>query len=75
MPEYLTVPQAARRLGVSARHVRNEAAAGRIPGAILAPGRWLIPAASLDAIRRPVPPFGFPKGEKRAGQRGKLVRP
>jgi hypothetical protein len=74
LAEFLTISQAAARLGVTPRHLRTECEAGRVPDAARLHTRcWLIPVASLEAVRPPGPP-GFPRGGKRGTERGKLRR-
>lgn len=42
-PPYLSIPEAARRLGYSRSRLHQLAAAGQIPGAIRIGRMWLIP--------------------------------
>jgi excisionase family DNA binding protein len=63
----LTTDQAAARLGITARRVRQMIAQGQLPAQRL--GRdWLIEEAALAAVAtRPGP--GYPKGRPRKPQR------
>jgi excisionase family DNA binding protein len=48
----LTVQQAAFRLGVTLKYVRDLLYEGKLPGATKARRRWTIPAAAVDARLR-----------------------
>ncbi len=50
--DYISVSEAAKRLGVSERSVRNYCAEGRIPGAFLTGKTWNIPAAVQKPERK-----------------------
>lgn len=45
----LTVQQAAFRLGVTLKYVRDLLYEGKLPGATKAGRRWVIPTAAVDA--------------------------
>ena len=49
--KFLTVPEAARRLGCSLKFVYDLVYAGKL-GAEKVEGRWRIPLAAIDARRR-----------------------
>jgi hypothetical protein len=51
-PETYTVRETVVTSGYSGNHIRNLLYAERIPGARKVEGKWLIPAASVDELRK-----------------------
>jgi excisionase family DNA binding protein len=65
MQGFVTVRQAAERLGLSIRRVQELVADNRLPGAQLFGNRWAIPEASVAAFRpRPVGNPNFRKSKQ-----------
>ena len=54
LDKYLTVGEAADMLGWSARHLRNEINAGRVPAYRLGPRSTRIKLSDLEAVLKPV---------------------
>ena len=55
MPEYLTIAEAASRLGVHPNSIRNYIAAGRLSAKRVGPRLIRVDAAELEALLRPIP--------------------
>ena len=53
--KYLSVSDAAERMGITARRVQQMCKSGEIPGAIKEAGMWRIPDNNLDIRRKPLP--------------------
>lgn len=62
MPDYISTKEAAKRLGVSDRQVRNLIRNNLLPAQIVA-GNYIIDPADLDKV--PPRPLGYPKGRPR----------
>lgn len=60
-PEYMTVAEAAARSRHSEESVRRWLRSGRLKGARVAGGRWLVAASDLDAI------LGLARRDKEGG--------
>ena len=63
--EYLTVKEAAARLGVDGSRIRQWCLAGAIPGARKHGWAWMIPASGLAAVAEGYP-YGKPRGAKKS---------
>jgi len=63
--EYLSVPQAAERLGVNERRVRQLIELGRLPAQKIGK-QWIIDAERVDGMRRADRPTGRPYSAKNA---------
>lgn len=73
MEELITVPEAARRLGLSRQRIGQLCKDGRIPGARMIGRQWAIPAgAKIEALPpgRPSRTIEIPRAKgKRGGKR------
>ena len=50
--DYISVNAAAKKWNISARSVRNYCQLGRVPGAVMDQGCWLIPADADKPVRK-----------------------
>lgn len=65
--DYLTVPQAAQRIGVTTGRVRQWLLSGEIHGEQMPPqenGRWLIPSSEAERMAEIAPKTGRPRSSK-----------
>lgn len=53
---FLTLPQAARELGVSWNRAWSLVLRGQLDGAEMIAGRWVVPRASVERMQEHLPP-------------------
>lgn len=61
LKEFLTIPQAAKQLGVTPTAVRQFREEGRLGSCVLVGRQWLIPRAAFLRFSRQIRPTGRPK--------------
>lgn len=57
--EYLTLPQAAKRIGVLPNHLRRLFERGLVPAVKIIGGRRLVPTADLDELKKAAKREGY----------------